>query len=172
MRRAAYWLLVPALMAMAADEPTPNVTRGQRLRRDSQLIESVVQSGLRIAGENDPLKRATYCNGMAETLAAEISQAAGDRDGMRLTELGQYFQELLEQGVASNLNFARKQLPSGPSLERKLHPIGEQATEIAKRLEAQLELAPLSNSQDALRNAREQLRAGQTEVEKALRGNR
>jgi hypothetical protein len=173
MKRPVFWLLLPVLLMLAADDANPDAAnRRQRLRRDGAIIETVVQSSLILAGENDPIKRATCCTSMAQALAAEAGRAAGNHDDGRVAEFGEYLHELLEQGIATNLLSARKRSPAGSAVERKLRPVGAQAAEVVERLEQQLRQLQSGDAQPSLQSTLEQLRAGHSEVEKALKGDR
>src|SRR5262249_1106535 len=88
-------LLGPVLLATAlawADAPalSGEPQRADQLRRNRNLIGALVEGGLNLAGEDDPLKRAGYCNDLAQRLAGAIKEASESRDGPRTAELGRH----------------------------------------------------------------------------------
>jgi hypothetical protein len=110
-------LLALAGLASAQDAPPDAADRLRQLQRDFALIEVLVQEGLHLAGQDDPLQRAESCNVVAKRLVQEIKQAAGERDQPRATQLGNYLHSVLVRGVAGNLDTARSRLDddSGPN---------------------------------------------------------
>src|SRR5262249_37011031 len=80
---AMKWLLAFLVVCLTgaagfvlADPPAPNPSAAERLkqlRRDRALIHKLVESGLRLAEEDDPLKRADQCNRLAEDLTRAIT---------------------------------------------------------------------------------------------------
>ena len=70
----------------------------------SFLVETLVVQGLRLADENDPLKRAEVCTDVADDLVRtimEASRSASDRDEM--VKLGTYLGAVMDQAVDGNL---------------------------------------------------------------------
>jgi hypothetical protein len=169
MKRPVLWLLLPCLLMLAADGAAE---RRQRLHRDGAIIASVVESSLVLAAENDPLKRAHRCTGIAQTLAEEGGRAASKKENERVAEFGEYLHELLEQGVAYNLLSARKNSPAGNAVERKLRPVGAEAAQVIERLEQQLHQAQKTEVQPTLQSTLEQLQADHQQVVKAIKGER
>jgi hypothetical protein len=157
--------LVPLL---AGDEPaaTGPPQRVKRFQRDRQLIETLVQGGLHLAGTEDPLQRADYCNKVAARLAAEVEQAAQDQEKARLAELTQYLHALLEEGVAANLDTARSRIPTGSAAEKRLQAIRDRAAGLILPLQEQLEFLPDPEDQEAIRHTLKALREGQRETER------
>lgn len=169
------WLLVvvigpPAAFAWAEGPPSAATGGGRllQLQRNHALIQTLVDGGLRLAKEEDPLQRASCCKGLAESLAGEIQQAAVDREGPRALELGEHLQAMLERGVAGNLSRERGRFPVGSAREKQLHQVGDRMIEILKPLEGELQGATEAD-RDTMRRAIKAVRAGRTQVENALR---
>src|SRR5439155_26249795 len=73
--RGAILVLLPTALAawagaaLAQDDGVDE--RAGQLQRDQQLIQLLVDSGVRLAAEDDPLRRADYCNRLADRLGKE-----------------------------------------------------------------------------------------------------
>jgi hypothetical protein len=166
---AALPLAILATLAWA-DEPSPRsaVEQARQWQRNRELVKVLVDSGLHLAGEDDVLERASQCAGVASQLAGEIRQAARQREGGRVAELGQHLQALLEQGVAANLTRAREAAPNGTSLERQLKKLQEQTASVVGPLEDELQRSVDAETREDVQRALKALRTGRTGVEKAL----
>lgn len=138
------FLMLPLLLlslavvawADATSDPLLN-EQARHLRRNRRLIEALVQSGLRLSREEDPLERAKGCADVAEKLAGEIRQSAAERQGARSSELALHFRVILERGVAENLAVAS--VPPGSSRADELKKLEVRVVEdMAKPLRDQL----------------------------------
>src|SRR5215471_12702459 len=111
MRRRVTWSLVAVLLAVCVGAGKPSVTgpaeRFRQFRQDAQLLDTLVDGAIELAGEEDPLKRAAQCNKLADSLAREIRQAGADHDRGRVARLGPHLRAMLSHGVAGNLTEAR-----------------------------------------------------------------
>jgi hypothetical protein len=136
MRRLLFLPLLAAFLVPAAlaEEP-PTVERAVQVQRNYGLIQTLVESGLHLAAEEDPLKRARQCLDVAGRLAEEIRQAAEKREELRVIELGEHLHALLEQGVAGNVGLARRQIPLGSTAEKSLRQACDQAAVLVRQLE-------------------------------------
>jgi hypothetical protein len=114
------FLFALAALAVASLLPAqePNTDRLSELQRDLSLIETLVKEGIRLAEQDDPIHRARTCNVLVEKLVDEIQDAAGKKDRRRTTILGNYLEDVLVRGMASNLSQARKTPGNQPELER------------------------------------------------------
>src|SRR5262245_9567020 len=112
---AAIALLAPLAWAEDPGAASASARRVWQLQRNYALIQKLVQGGLDLASEDDPLKRARCCNGLVESLAGEIRQAAVDQEGGRAVELSNHLQAVLKHGVAGNLGKGRSLIPKGSS---------------------------------------------------------
>ncbi len=174
MKRYLLWavlvaVLVPAAAAEDPASPSDASKRTRRFQQDNDLIETLVQGGLRLAAQDDPVKRAECCNDVAECLAGEIQRAAENQDKERVAELGQYLDALLEQGVAANLSMARKQIPVGSTLEKNLHDIRDRAAKLVRPLEEQLRRDSQKEDHQELQRTLRVLQGGREEVENAVK---
>ena len=126
--------LIVGLAALAsANEPnsdTPDLGRVWQAQRNQKLVQELVDGGLHLANSDDHLKRAQYCNELATNLAEEIRQAADDHDGDRAVELGRHLQDMLQNGVAANLDKERKQVPRGSTRETEINTVRGQSGDI------------------------------------------
>jgi hypothetical protein len=170
------YLFLPALTALllaalagAQDPPSPaeGVADFGRLERNRALIQELVHSGLSLAGEGDPLKRADTCNGLAKRLAGEIRQAAEHQDIDRATELGDHFCSLLKGGVLPNLSTVRLHMDPGSAGEAELRRVGAETVELTTPLEDLLGRVGTSDPGDLKRLLRS-IRTARGEVEKTI----
>lgn len=169
-------LMLPVFLVCAiawADGPipSPETERALRLQRNLELVQALVDGSLQLAGEDDPLKRANYCSGMAEQLSKEIERATEGRDAPRVTELGKHLKAMLETGVATNLNLARSGIPQGSVGEKKLFEVGIKASQTVDRLEEHLQkmvkLEP--ETQAEMQQALDGMVEGREQIEKAVK---
>ncbi len=178
MKRCLLWLplcvvvLVPAVVAEDPPRQPSVAEQARQFQRNRELIQMLVQEGLRLASEEDPLKRAEVCNAVAECLANAIRQAAENREKARVAELGQHLHALLEQGVAANLNTARAQIPVGSTQEKALKEIRDRATELVLPLVQQLQQTADPEDNEELHHTLKVLHDGRAEVERALTTHR
>ena len=169
------WLLLPILaITLASLAAGQNAPRSAPVRRAGQfesnygLIQVVVENSLRLAAEEDALKRADYCDGLVERFAAEINKASVNKDEARVTELGQHLHDLLSQGVAANLRSVRRQLPPGSALEKDLHNVRAHAEQSLKPVEEQLQQTAGSDTQNAGQHVLKLIHDARTELDKAV----
>jgi hypothetical protein len=153
-----------AVGAAGPSPPSPGAERLRQWRRDEELIRELVEKGIQLSREEDPLGRAGQCRGLADLLLREIRRAAAAGDGDRVHVLGGQLQAVLETGVAANLRSARAGIAPGSKRERIFREFGRQV----RRLEKELGSAPSPRPED-LRSALEAVRKGRAEVEKAIR---
>jgi hypothetical protein len=145
--RTAVPACIPAsvLAALAqAGSPAASLSPGEqarRFQRNRDLIEKLVDGGVRLAQEENPLRRAACCNGLAQSVADAMRQAAGDQEGARVAELGEHLKSLLTIGVAPNLGSARALIPSGSAEEEELQKVKVQTADYMMSLEADLQAA-------------------------------
>jgi hypothetical protein len=145
--------------------------RVRQWRQDRELIRVLVEGGLRLAGQEDPLQRADCCTGLAEHLAEAIQQAAAARDADRVAEMGQHFFALLKRGVAGNLSAARTATPAGSRREEELRRVSDRATRISQPVEDRLRQVTDPADPDDMQRALKAVHDGRVEVERALRAN-
>lgn len=169
------FLLVPVLVQATwawADGPAPraDAERSQQLHANLDLIRSLVKGGVELANQDDPLKRAGYCNAMAERFADQISLAADGRDAARLTELGNHFHALLQRGVASNFREARRAIREGSAEERELFRVHGETAAFVADLERHLQRALDDEPRPEVQRALQAVQDGRQQVDSAIKG--
>jgi hypothetical protein len=136
-------LLMVGLAALAsADEPsvaTADLGRVWQVQRNQGLVQDLIEGGLHLAKAEDHLQRARYCNELATSLADELRQAADDHDGDRAIELGRHLQDVLQNGVAANLNKERAQVPHGSTRETEMNSVRIESGNITDHLLKELD---------------------------------
>jgi hypothetical protein len=161
-------LLAPVCLAGAlawADDPAlPDPERGQRLHLNIGLIEVLVDRSVKLANEEDPLRRAGHCKAIADRMGAEIRWAADCRDAPRAIELSRYLHRILDDGLALNLGRARKGIPAGSAEERQMKELQTGAAGLVADLETHLQAA--AEEQAEMHKALDVLRKGKTQAGK------
>jgi hypothetical protein len=87
---------VPPLAAWLADSSSPR-----------PLLETVVVEGLRLAEEDDPLRRADSCSRVVEQLVQTILLTSARGEAKPASTLGKCLGEMVDRGVVVNLNRAK-----------------------------------------------------------------
>jgi hypothetical protein len=170
-----WWLVpVPLLVAVAvvcADDRASRLQseRVRQVQRDRELIEELVNLGLRLADDEDALKRADHCSGAAERFAREIRAAATNREDSRALEMGRHLNDLLQRGVADNLRTAREQIPVGSAEEQTLREVQHHTGEVVLPLQDQLRELRKSDKSRDLQDTLSTIGAAWSVVEKATR---
>jgi hypothetical protein len=158
--------VVLASVARAQPPAVPLVPaeRARRFQQNRGLIGKLVTGGLSLAGEENPLKRAVCCNGIAESMADEMRDAAERRERDRVAELGKHLQSLLKGGVADNLSKARTSIPSGSAEEKELEKVRTDTEGFVKPLQQVIHAADA----DDIQGTSTAVRDGLESVEKAV----
>jgi hypothetical protein len=146
MKRWPLLLLSGALLVSlaAADDPPARLAGADRVRQFQQnyrLVKNLVESGLQLAAEEDPVKRTEYCSTVAQRLAAEMSEAIDKDDMTRVCELGQHLHDILEQGVTAGLRDVRHPLPQDSSAASALGQVRAQVQRLVDVLQERLQKA-------------------------------
>jgi len=173
MRRFLRRLLPALLLAglVGADEAPAPAERARLFERDRELIRELVEQGLRLAEEDDALKRADCCNGVARHLADEMRRAADDREPARVAELSAHLHDVLKGGVAANLTTAcAGPAPAASTFEKDLQEVHHHTVTLLQPLEDELRRLPDGDGRDDVRQALQAVAQGRAEVEKAIRG--
>jgi hypothetical protein len=163
-------LLLPLAFAEDAPRQPTSAERVELFQRNQVLIQTLVQSGLRLAKEEEPLPRAEACGDAAQRLAEEIRQAVANHEQARLTELGQHLQALLDNGVVANLRKARRQIPAGSTYEKNLFAVRDRITAELATLEKFL-AEEAEKDQELSQRLPVLVRESRAAVEKALDEN-
>jgi hypothetical protein len=156
-------------LALAQEPPTESADRLREFQRDRSLIELVVQEGVRLAGEDDPLKRARSCNVVAERLAAEIKTAAVQRDQQRAAKFGTFLQAVLIRGVANNLDTARSRLDDDAEPDPDFQRIRD---DVLRFTEPVTGGDTQKSEQQIMQPAAKAINAGRSAVEDAVKGKK
>jgi hypothetical protein len=139
--------------------------RARQWQRNRTLFQDLVQGSLRLALEEDSLKRADECSELAERFALALREATATQDGDRVAELGEHLQTLLEEGVAANLTVAAM-LP-GSGLEQEVKEVQKKTAEILKPLEEELQRsAAAGDEREVIREAIQAVRTGRASVDR------
>ncbi|HYV34461.1 MAG TPA: hypothetical protein VE988_02080 [Gemmataceae bacterium] len=141
--------------------------RVAELQRNEELIGSLVEGGLQLAAEDDPLQRATYCNQMVDKLSGEINLAMKANDPGRAAELGGHMHEMMVKGVAVNLGNARAALEPNSPREPEIARIADKATASAKKIEDEIFRQKLIEPAK-MKGTVQGLAKGRNEIEKAM----
>jgi hypothetical protein len=171
-RRLIPPVLAATLICLTAGQNAglPPGIPGRAAQFDSNygLIQVLVENGLRLASEDDALKRADYCDSLVERFAAELKKASADNNEARVVELGQHLHDLLSEGVAANLRAARQQLPAAPDLIKGLHSLRAQAERSLTPVEEQLMQNAGDDSEHAGQRVLKLIRDARSDLDKAL----
>jgi hypothetical protein len=151
---------------LAGDEPED---RARQLQRDQHMIESLVQSGLKLAAEVDPLRRADQCNRLADRFAREIKLAVQKKDATRAALFGEQIQALLVKGVAGNLHAAWASLAPNSPREPEILRLGVEVADTAKSIEDEFSNHP-ELEREKMQSTLDALARGKAEVEQAVKG--
>jgi hypothetical protein len=139
--------------------------RALQLERDLTIIQALVDGGLKLATENDPLLRADCCNRIADILASAINKAVQIQDAERAAHLGEQMESLLVVGVATNLGLAREQMEPDSPREPEIQRISGTAVGVAKTIEAEIGRLPAMDAR--MRQTLQSVAKGRTKVESA-----
>jgi hypothetical protein len=134
--------------------------QADQFKRNRDLVEALVDGGLRLAKQEDRVERARSCNSLAERLADEIRRAARRGEEYRAGELGRHLYSLLHEGVASNLKKASANTARESPGMQELARIRDDTKKIIGLLDADLP----SGSEQTL----QVIRAGRDAVDAAV----
>ncbi len=153
-----------ALADGPADADPAEVAR--QCQRDRGLLKALVERGVGLSAEADPLRRADLCNELAEELARELGHSTADRDMLRASALGGHLRTLLKRGVASNVE---QGLLGGTARKGELQLIWQKTDQITRSAEEGLRDVP-SDLRDKLDGIRKDIREGRAAVEQVVEG--
>src|SRR5262249_53783156 len=105
------------------------------------LLAALVCHGLRLADEADPLHRAAICSEVAEILAPNIVVLSMQGNAQETRDLGASMGDLVERGVASNLEQVEDAEPTEAQQEQA-ERIRRRTAQAAEVLEQNLAQAP------------------------------
>ena len=161
-------LLALSGLALATDRPPDAETRLRQLQHDLELIRNLVDEGLNLAAEEDPIVRARTCNKLAGTLVQEIQKAAEAKDEKRAASLGSYLKTVLVRGVAGNLDRARSDLPQDSPRQPELQSISDQTVRVTQPVKDEKFL--VDPNYQLMQPALDAVNHGREAVENAVKG--
>jgi hypothetical protein len=166
MRRLVLLLLLPVLtaagLALADARARTPAERLQQFRRELPLMRKLVEGGLLLAKETDPIRRADQCTVLAKDLTQEVQRAVQGRNRARADVLGHCLEKLLVRGVADNLN----RLPPNAISLKEVHRLSNEALSVMEPLQQHLDQVP-EPVQEQMQNVVESLKRGRASVEEA-----
>jgi hypothetical protein len=121
---AAFVVLTGYLLARANVPQQENTSdRLAQLRRDLAVIRVLVDKGVELSGEDEPLQRARTCKDLVSLFAQQTKQALARKDFSEASDMGRHVEHLLAQGVADNLARARWKAKGDALLVREIEGI-------------------------------------------------
>lgn len=119
-----------------AQGPTQSLSAADKaklFKSNRTLIENLVNHGIDLSDADDPLRRAEECRKTALTLANYLERAAkDDQNPDRVAELAGLMGDVVRDGLAPNLEEARRTIPPGS-------PQGKRAAELPDIVSADLD---------------------------------
>ena len=161
-------LLALSGLALATDWPPESEERLRQLQRDLDLIQTLVDEGLKLAAEEDPMVRARTCNHLAGALVQEIQKAAETKDEKRAAHLGGYLKTVLVRGVAENLDLARRDLPQDSPRQQELQSVSNQTVRVTQPVAD--EKYQVDPNYQLMQRALDAVNQGRQAVDNALKG--
>jgi hypothetical protein len=147
-----------ASRSMSSESPVPPELRSppwQPARSGTvrDLLGTLVLEGMRLATEDDPLRRADSCNDVADHLVQGILLASSGGDTDRAARLGSYLGNVRDRGINKNLE-RFEPVNAQDKRAEEADRIGLRADQAVEVLEQQLAKAPPA-AQPGLRKALE-----------------
>lgn len=145
-----------------------NAQRLEQRRRNLPLLGSLVDGSLKLVRPDDPgpLRRAERCLDPVRAVGRDVREAAEANEGARAAELADDLSRLLREGVAANLEAARRQTPPGSTLEADMRRVFEQAEQAVLPARDTLRRVAQGDAGD-LRHAYQTVRAAWASLEQA-----
>jgi hypothetical protein len=132
-------LLVPAVVAENTPTPLSTAEQARQFEQNLPLLQTLVESSLRLADDDDPFQRAQDCAFLADKLAAALGEALDRSDAARSDELATHLHAVVNQGLAVNLRAAREHVPPGSTPDREMQALVERLVQRLAPLEQRLE---------------------------------
>lgn len=121
--------------------PLPPLPPAPKTAVPRNVLGSLVLNGLRLAEEDDPLRRADVCSDVADQLVQTILQASAAGDEEEASRLGKLLGDMMDHGVAANLDQVPHAEREGARRD-EWDQVGRRAVEASAALEKNLEQAP------------------------------
>jgi hypothetical protein len=137
--RSAFIILGALLVAAWADAQQAGASltageRGRLLQSNRDLIAKLVKRGVKTAKANDPVGRTSACKEAMDELLSELDGAVAKNDADRVSEIGDYLNVMVEDGLIPTLEEARGQVPEGSPEEERLKKLHEDTAAELDRL--------------------------------------
>ncbi|MBY0528062.1 MAG: hypothetical protein K2R98_31990 [Gemmataceae bacterium] len=160
---------VVAVGSIKAQEPGLASEAVRRFEKNRTLLQALVNGSVKLAVEDDLVKRAEVCKGVSKYFADEIQNAAVNREGTRAVELGQHLRDLLQRGVAANLTAVVAATPEGSTRQEECKQVGREVTDVLGPLQDRLQNAVTPESQEYMQRTLQAVQDGRQDVEKSLK---
>lgn len=129
----------------------------QLLQANRDLLEDLLDQGVRVADANTPLDRAGECQRSTDRLAREFREALARSDADRADEIGDHVEKIVVDGFLPNFETARRDSkPGSPDYERVQAMHRDAAASIDKLTASLPSDGPLAKSK-RLQQVREKL---------------
>jgi hypothetical protein len=119
------------LAAWAGAQGPPALNPADRVKlfsTDRALLDQLVNHSIDLSKADTPLKQAQESQATARTLAVYLRRAANDeKNADRVAELAGLLTEMVRDGLAPNLQTARKTYPPGTPAHADVVKLGESA---------------------------------------------
>lgn len=131
-----------SIVARSSQISPATADRLAQLQRNEALLDSVVDSSLKLAGtESDPFQRAKLCHAVVVQLAQEVAESAGKEERSRTVEMSEHLSAVLQEGMSLNLGAYRERSAKNLSsvVQRERAAAGDWALKAADALTEQLQ---------------------------------
>ncbi len=108
---AAIFLLLSAWAGAQGPAPLLASDQIRLLRTNRVLLGDLINHGVELGSTDDPLQRASACQGAAHALGVALRRAAEANDPDRVAELGSHLEEVVREGLVPILDEATKTIP-------------------------------------------------------------
>ncbi len=156
--------LLLAAWGSAQSTPTANLTAAEQLKllkSNRELLEDLIDHGVRVSKTTDVLDRTDECRKAAATLATALTRAADGptADADRVAELSDHLASVWSEGLTPNLREATVQIPPSSPQYGRLRDVSKWANDDARKVDRALTFdGKIANSAKIVK-AREQLTA-------------
>lgn len=113
--------------AQGPSSPLSPATHCELFKTNQDLLQHLVNDGIELADDDQPLKRAEQCNRTAAMLARYLGNAADDQNADRVVELAGIMSDVVRDGLVPNLNAAQDQIKPGDPREGVLIKVRDDA---------------------------------------------
>ena len=161
-------LFAVASAALARDAGEGDTGRAERAHGNASLVRVLIDRGVALGREKDPLKKAEHFEMIGGELAERVRRAARARRHERARRFGEHLRRIAEKGVAANIEKAAGGEAKG--IERALGAHAERMRRHEEILERVAAGAPEA-AREGLRRAIKASRHGRLRAMECLRRN-